>query len=116
MLTASEESEKQLVTKVTDLNQQFRDQTQALAVATSTQQQLQKEVEKEKEGNQVLSARIIELSQKLEERESEARTIPRDFSFASSEFQASLTCGLYLSFCYLSLCCPIGCEWRCVTG
>ena len=96
MLTASEESEKLLETKVTDLDQQLKDQTQALVVATSTHQQLQKEIEKEKEGNQVLSARIIELSQKLEERESEARTIPRDFSFASSEFQACELCIIIL--------------------
>ena len=71
------------------MNQQLKNQTQALSVAMATQEQLQQEVEKEKEGNQVLLARVTELSQRLEERESEPRAIPRDFSFASSEFQVS---------------------------
>ena len=66
----------------------------------ATQEQLQQEVEKEKEENQVLSARVTELTQRLEERESEPRAIPRDFSFASSEFQVSRKWSLVTCECF----------------
>lgn len=92
-----QESEQVLKTQVNELNKQLEFQFQALSVAMAAKEQLQKEIEDEKESNQVLNDRITELTQQMEERESEVRPIPRDFSFASSEFQVSLICPPFYS-------------------